>query len=113
MLCGWLSPNGEFYPCSSYGHVSLAEKLVEERYKAQKMEDQLQIPKDDLLLSDKWIKLFQDGLVAGNFSSCPFHGQQWITDEQVMWINGKIHELSFRQARCYSMYLNMESTNDS
>ena len=68
MLCGWLSPNGEFYPCSSYGHVSLAEKLVEERYKAQKMEDQLRIPKDDLLLSDKWIKLFQDGLVAGNFS---------------------------------------------
>lgn len=29
MELGWLSPNGDFYPCDLYDHIMIAEKLVE------------------------------------------------------------------------------------
>ena len=32
MLCGWLSPNGDFYPCGPYEHVHLADKLTSSHY---------------------------------------------------------------------------------
>ena len=30
LLTGWLSPDGDFYPCSVYEHISLARKILKD-----------------------------------------------------------------------------------
>lgn len=34
---GWLSPTGEFFPCDTFEHIAVAEKLAGESYKADEI----------------------------------------------------------------------------
>lgn len=38
---GWLSPNGDFYPCRVYEHISLARKILNDEY-ANRADERLQ-----------------------------------------------------------------------
>ena len=96
MLCGWLSPDGEFYPCGPYEHIHLAEELADAYYpNIRKNETTLII--DDYLLDEKWFKLFSDGLTVGNFmffkERCHTHPDKLITTQQVQWIVERQHLL--------------------
>ena len=35
---GWLSPNGDFYPCGVYEHISLAREILKDE-NANRLED--------------------------------------------------------------------------
>lgn len=30
-ICGYVSPQGEFFPCNPYGHTKLAQEIVEKK----------------------------------------------------------------------------------
>ena len=106
MLCGWLSPEGDFYPCGPYGHIDLANELADSLYLNVGTKD----TEDDFLLSAQWIKLFCDGLVIGNriCLNMPKYNKKQITDAQITWITGHQHKLSAKQLRCLCMYLELE-----
>lgn len=108
MLCGWLSPNGDFYPCGPYEHVHLADKLTSSHY--PNTEDTVNAACDDFLLAEKWIKLFCDGLVVGNILHPALFqkNSRFITEQQMNWIITQQHELSTKQERCLGMYLELE-----
>jgi len=38
---GWLSPDGDFYPCAVYEHLSLARKILQDEY-ANRADEKLQ-----------------------------------------------------------------------
>lgn len=111
MLCGWLSPDGDFYPCGPYEHIHLAEKLTEVHYPEVRAE-QGQGIRDDYLLEEKWIKLFCDGLAVGSFMQVKEQfrapSDHFITEQQLNWIISSQHLMSARQERCLNMYLEFE-----
>lgn len=83
MICGWLSPIGKFYSCQEYGHVNLAEQLVQEYYRTE----QTTVP-DEYLLERQWIKLYEDGLIAGAlYHRNILKRKDWaVTREQLCWL---------------------------
>lgn len=106
MICGWLSPEGVFYPCGPYEHVDLAEKLVREHFPPT----QEKHCNDDILLKHRWMKLFYDGIVIGDFFKPEWAIKKpFITDEQILFINSVQCQLSAKQERYFSMYLDAES----
>lgn len=106
MLCGWLSPIGSFYPCGPYGHVDLANELAKEHYS----DLSYSICEDDFLLQNRWMKLFCDGIVIGDFFHLePSTPEKLITDEQIHFITKQHCRLSRKQERCLSMYLEAEA----
>ncbi|MDO5573199.1 MAG: hypothetical protein Q4G60_04375 [bacterium] len=111
MLCGWLSPDGDFYPCGPYEHIHLAGELTNAHYPdTGHVSDFIS---DDYLLDEKWIKLFCDGLAIGNFLKLKeryrTHSTGLITKKQINWILERQHLLSSKQERCLSMYLELEN----
>lgn len=52
MICGFLDTNGILYPCPKYGHISLAEKLVN-KYNLKKTKH-FELC-EDVLLKNGWI----------------------------------------------------------
>ncbi len=112
MLCGWLSPKGDFYPCGQYEHIHLAKELTGIHYPDIQTKQHATLIQDDYLLEEKWIKLFYDGLAVGNFLNHSIFqpGSQLITDEQIRWIMHQHHNLSAKQERCLGMYLELEAS---
>ena len=107
MLCGWLSPDGNFYPCGPYEHVDLACQLTDQLYEhVEQVTDMT--TNDDFLLKEQWIKLFCDGLIVGDTIHHLNYRKKWITNAQIGWIAGQQHKLSPKQERCLSMYLEFE-----
>ncbi len=55
MLCGWISPNGEYISCDCKGHLNLAHDIMEK----YKYEWPVNMPIDDYLVSRYgWIKAY-------------------------------------------------------
>lgn len=104
MLTGWLSPQGDFFPCNSYGHIHLAGELSGPLLMSA-AGTKMYTP-DDALLSSRWIKLFQDGLSTGRaVPGC--RERTYITDSQLRWLMERQPQLSARQERCLSMELEL------
>ncbi len=108
MLCGWLSPNGDFYPCGPYEHIHLAGRLTDTHYPYT--HDKVIHTSDDFLLDERWMKLFCDGLAVGNILNTAMfqRGTRLISEPQMNWIMQQQNRLSAKQERCLGMYLELE-----
>lgn len=78
---GWLSPTGEFIPCSAYSHISTAEKLYKKLCKIA----------DDKFISNSDIELLKMGYVSITILSMFDHGFQFsvyrkLTPEQITFL---------------------------
>lgn len=62
--CGWISPAGHTYSCSHYGHLDLAEDIVNEfwadSYKNWRAKNNNICAPDEYLIQDGWIKITAD-----------------------------------------------------
>ena len=52
---GWLSPNGEHFPCESYGHDELTRRIIKEYYKSNKYMSPFE--SDDYLFDRGWCRI--------------------------------------------------------
>jgi len=48
MQTGWLDPAGKFYPCETFEHIDVAEKIIGNRF--------VTAP-DDVLMNSGWVKI--------------------------------------------------------
>ena len=58
MKTGWLSPNGDFYPCDTYEHVDVAEYIVDKL----NLQRGGQHHKDEVLLDAGWVQISRSAL---------------------------------------------------
>lgn len=73
---GWLSPTGEFFPCSTYAHIDTACKICAELFKV----DSIYISNPDIKLMDLgWVSITITSFVDHGFSIC-YKGH--LTSEQ-------------------------------
>lgn len=105
MLCGWLSPNGEFFSCNQYGHISLADKLVRKYY--IKLYS-ARYSTDEFLLNANWIKLYTDGIGHNNNYSYTRIHKRILTDDQFNWLTN--NSLSSIQYRAFMGILEIEAS---
>lgn len=58
MQTGWLSPNGEFYPCATFDHIEVAEDIIS---KVGIQANGVYHP-DDVLMSAGWVHITRSSL---------------------------------------------------
>ncbi|MBQ5735391.1 MAG: hypothetical protein IIV51_08430 [Lachnospiraceae bacterium] len=105
MLCGWLSPSGEFYSCSQYGHITLANELVRKYY--IKLYS-ARYATDEFLLNSNWLKLYTNGIGHSNNFSYTYTKKKIITDDQFSWLTN--NTLSSVQYQSFMKILELESS---
>lgn len=104
MICGWLSPTGEFYSCNQYGHISLADKLIR-KYYLKSYSARYSV--DDFLIKINWIKLYEQGIGYNSYDYV--HGKHEIfTNEQFEWLSNS--DLSPIQNSMFSKLLALEGS---
>lgn len=104
MICGWLSPSGEFYPCNQYGHISLADTLVRKFYLKTYS---ARYSVDEFLLKVNWLKLYDKGIGYNSYDYT--HGKHKIlTNAQFEWLSNS--NLSPIQNNIFSKLLELEGS---
>ena len=81
MLCGFLSPSGEYIECESYEHLDVATQLVNKFYPDCKIKNRIEAEN----------KLFDEGYVELNSRSASFrffinHKERTLSDKQVAFL---------------------------
>lgn len=105
MLLGFVSPNGKFFECDYYGHLSLADKLLEDVYRQKS-----NVPVD-MLCKFGWVVV--QGSFIGftiNFSNYNFHTQQ-LTAEQRQWLELNKDKMSREQLTSLQICLEIDDLN--
>ena len=57
MLCGWISPEGEYYNCDYMDHYNLADEFCNARGYSVIIKDR-PMPVDEVLVHNGWIKCY-------------------------------------------------------
>ena len=98
-MLGFLSPNGELYSCNMYGHITLADKILKEKYN---IECNLSVEK---LCSKGWIAI-QSGFIGFTGDLC---SSLIFTKEQDEFLLSNMDEFSYGQQ--ISLKTTMEISN--
>ena len=84
-MLGFISPDGKFYECGFYEHISLADRLLEEVYKQQSNNPV------DKLCKCGWV-IIQSSFV-GFAGDDAYHTPQ-LTREQKLWLEENESKMS-------------------
>ena len=81
MLCGFLSPSGEYIECESYEHLDVATQLVNKFYPDCKIKNRIEAEN----------KLFNEGYIELNSRGASFrffvnHKERTLSDKQVAFL---------------------------
>lgn len=87
-MLGFLSPEGKFYDCQYFAHISLADKLLGEVYKQQSSNSV------DKLCRLGWV-VVQSSFI-GFASDVRYHTPQ-LTREQKQWLEENKDKMSYSQ----------------
>lgn len=87
-MLGFVSPDGKFYECECFGHISLADKLLKEIYRQQSNNPV------DKLCKLGWV-VIQSSFV-GFAGDNTYHTPQ-LTKEQKQWLKEKESIMSYEQ----------------
>ena len=75
MRTGWLSPNGDFYPCAVYDHVEVAREIID---KVNVQRNGSHHP-DEILLSAGWVQISRSAI---GIPSQHIYWNKFLTDYQ-------------------------------
>lgn len=93
-MLGFLSPSGIFYECKYFGHLSLADTLLEEIYK-EKSNNPV-----DRLCKHGWV-VIQSSFI-GFAGDDAYHAQQ-LTIKQKEWLEKNENDMSYDQKIGYEI----------
>lgn len=86
MVCGWLSPEGKYYPCLSYEHETSAEDITLEVYHD---------PAGSVLLENEgWLRIMKSGRIY--YTKTP-------KEAQAIALEGMLHMTSTTQQVQYML----------
>lgn len=83
MLCGYLSPKGEYFECDSYGHMDLAKELAETFFDQPYLSG---VKAEDLLFENGYVCFTGRG---ASFRFNPFEGV-CLSDKQRTFIEDNL-----------------------
>lgn len=99
MLIGWLSPDGEFFPCDSFSHSYMAQDIVEEKYPGQLLKSGCSFS-DDFLFLNKWASLSYDYFFFFTFPNNNMKDKpRKITDQQIKFIGENTDQFTDKQKK--------------
>jgi hypothetical protein len=108
MLIGWLSPEGEFFPCDSFSHSSKAEEIVEQKYCGQL--SVYSYYHDDFLFSKGWASLSYDYFFFFTFHSRNTKNKPTkFTDAQVKFVGRNAAQFTNKQRKDISDLFELQS----
>lgn len=88
-MLGFLSPDGEFYQCKYYGHLDLANEILQKRYKTFRHNEV------ETLCDLGWA-IIQDGFVG----FVGWHNQTYTT-QQDEWFVNHYNKMELAQKQAY------------
>lgn len=99
-MIGFLSPEGKFIECCSWGHTDKAKEICEEKYNK---EFTIGLEAEDYLLSLGYLVLRARDAYMSYLNDC-----KWIvlTDEQINWLTENIETLNENQKKDLNEILN-------
>ncbi|MEH7210224.1 hypothetical protein V7094_29135 [Priestia megaterium] len=111
-LTGWLSPNGDFYPCNYGEHHELSsdiyqknrEELGNERARISAERDRL-VDVHTVLREIMWIPMGASGQGSTTLMDYVFVSYKGMTDEQIAWFKENFDNLSPAQQEMVETYL--------
>lgn len=98
-LYGFVSPEGEFFPCQEYGHVKLADRLVREKEIYG-----MGITPEQILAKNGYMTVNQC-MVGIDYFGDDFRKYKHLSDAQVHWIDCNMDRLSHLQRESVKMEL--------
>lgn len=97
MKMGWLSPCGDFTPCESWEHLSVARNLIDEHGMAHVISDHWHA--DEVLLSAGWVRI---GRYEGK-QSIQWKMFRHLTEVQKTFLKPYFSDLNDLQVTDYSL----------
>lgn len=111
-LTGWLSPNGDFYPCNYGEHNELASVTYEnnrEKLKAVRAEISYErgrvVDAHTVLREVMWIPMGSSGQGSTTLMDYVFVSYKGMTEEQIAWFKNNFNDLSPAQQEMVEDYL--------
>lgn len=98
-MTGFLSPEGEFYQCNTYGHITLADDILKEKYN---IEANLSVEE---LCSHGWV-VIQAGFIGFTYGA---RNDLKFTKEQDKFLLSHMNDFSYGQQ--LSLNTTMEISN--
>lgn len=97
MLIGWLSPDGEFFPCDSFSHGSKSREIVEEKYFGQLLSSVCCF-EDDFLYFKGWASMSYDYFFFFTFPGSNRENKPIkFTDAQIKFVGENSDQLTDKQ----------------